>query len=359
MSAPSPGHAWQRLVDEKARELHEQIAAAYLWVKEQGGGDEDLFKNITGQQYEWLRNLYEHELPLARLLDEADLTLELDGPAIRMSHPRISVVTRTFSRVQDRVLSVARTISGFPESAGKRRFRLPHDMELGFISVARGSGLRFGFTIPDPPTAQESLLGSNDPTYQAVTKAVFAIRDLSISMADVQDTEDESEVAEHARETLDDPRLRDAALVAVKDLTPARQAGIDTVKVAGRGVERHEIKPLTIATRRALSHLVSSPVRSREGMTFKGVVREIDLDSRRFDLRGINEGQLNDLRCVYGKEAIEDDAKNWLGHRLVVEGRIERDHNGKPRLLQIRKLEDVDASGLRQSIFEFSGESEG
>ena len=94
-------------------------------------------------------------------------------------------------------------------------------------------------------------------------------------------------------------------------------------------------------------------------MTFKGVVREIDLDSRRFDLRGINEGQLNDLRCVYGKEAIEDDAKNWLGHRLVVEGRIERDHNGKPRLLQIRKLEDVDASGLRQSIFEFSGESEG
>lgn len=359
MSALSPEQPWQRLVDEKARELHEQIAAAYLWVKEQGGSDEDLFKNITGQQYDWLRNLYEHELPLAKLLDEADLTLELDGPALQMAHPRVSVVTRTFSRVQDRVLSVARTISGFPQSGGKRRFRLPHEMELGFISVARGSGLRFGFTIPEPPAVTESLLGANDPTYQAVTKAVFAIRDLSISMADIEDTEDEAGVAEQARETLEDPRLRDAALVAVKDLSPARQAGIATVKVTGRGVDRHEIKPMTFETRRVLTNLVSSPVKSRETVTFRGTVREIDLDSKRFDLRGITEGQQNDLRCVYGKEAAEDDAKRWLGQTIKVEGRIERDHNGKPRLLQIKKMEVVGASDLSQRVFEFPEESGG
>ena len=359
MSAASSNQLWQRLVDEKARELHEQIAAAYLWVKEQGHGDEELFKNMTGQQYDWLRNLYEQELPLAKLLDEADLTLELDGPALQMAHPRVSVVTRTFIRVQERVLSVARTISGFPESGGKRRFRLPHDMELGFISVARGSGLRFGFTIPDPPSAVDSLLGVNDPTYQAVTRAVYAIRDLSISMADIVDTEDEVEVAEQARVTLDDPRLRDAALVAVKELSPIRHAGIETVKVAGRGVERHEIKPMTIGTRRALTHLVSSPVRSQETMVFRGTVREIDLDSKRFDLRGITEGQQNDLRCVYGRQASEDDAKHWLGQSLRVEGRIERDHNGKARLLQIRKMEIINPHGPRQAFFEFPEESEG
>ena len=166
-------------------------------------------------------------------------------------------------------------------------------------------------------------------------------------------------MAEHARETLEDPRLRDAALVAVKDLSPARQAGIATVKVTGRGVERHEIKPMTIETRRALTHLVSSPVRSRETVAFRGTVREIDLDSKRFDLRGITEGQQNDLRCVYGKEAAEEDAKRWLGQSIKVEGRIERDHNGKPRLLQIKKMEVVGASDLTQRVFEFPEESGG
>lgn len=344
---------WKQLLDRKARSLHEQIAATFHWVQQNAPTDEQLFESMAQQQYDWLRELYEDELPLAKLLDEADLTLELEGPATRVAHPRVSVVTRTFKCVQERVASVAKTISG-PRTATKKRFKLPAEMELGFISVARGPGLRFGFTIPDPPAATESILGADDPTYQAVRRAVFAIRDLSISVAEV---EGEAEVAEHVRQTFEDPRLRDAALVAVKDLAPTRQAGLTTVRVNGRGVVRHEPRPMTLDTRRALAHLVVSPVRSRENYAVKGTVREIDLDSRRFDLRNIMDGEQNDLRCVYGKNATEEQAKLWLGQSLRVEGKVERDHNGRPRLLQIKKMEVVGVSGWQQTVFEFPEES--
>ena len=79
----------------------------------------------------------------------------------------------------------------------------------------------------------------------------------------------------------------------------------------------------------------------------------MDLDARRFDLRGITEGQQNDLRCVYGKEVAESLAKTWLGRPAFVEGKIERDQNGKPRLLQITKMKISGLLDSEQSEFDF------
>ncbi len=344
---------WQQLVDRKARALIEQIAAAHEWVRVHGGGDPAFFEDMTADQFQWLRELYETELPLAKMLDESDLVLELEGPALKLAHPRISLVTRTFQHVQKQVNSVAKTMVGHPPN--KKRFRLSQDMELGFCELARNQGLRFGFSIPDPPPSTDSILGENDPTFMAVRDAVCAIRQFSVSVGEVEG-QGENAIAEHAREVFQDPRLRDAALVAVKELAPRQRDGVATVRVGGKGIEVPNVRPMTIATRKSLAHLMIAPVRGGKDFQARGEIREMDLDARRFDLRGITEGQQSDLRCVYGKDIAEPVAKTWLGRPALVEGKIERDQNGKPRLLQITKMKVSGLPDSEQSEFEFSNQ---
>ena len=342
---------WQQLVDRKARDLIEQIVSAHEWVKTHGNADPSFFEDMTADQFNWLRELYEIELPLAKILDESDLVLELEGPALRLAHPRISLVAKTFSHVQKQVTNVAKTIARHPPS--QKRFRLSEGMELGFSELARNTGLRFGFTIPNPPSTSDSLLGLNDPTFMAVRDAVRAIRNFSASVAEVEG-QGENAIAEHAREVFQDPRLRDAALVAVKELAPTQRGGVATVTVSGRGMLSQSVRPMTQTTRKSLAHLMVAPVRDGKEFQVKGEIREMDLDARRFDLRGITDGQQSDIRCVYGREVAEPIAKMWLGRPALVVGKIERDQNGKPRLLQITKMTVSGLSGDTQSEFKFN-----
>ena len=79
MIPPADNLPWQQLVDRKARELIEQVAATYDWVKVHGNSDPAFFHDMAADQFQWLRELYQHELPLAKMLDESDLTVELLG----------------------------------------------------------------------------------------------------------------------------------------------------------------------------------------------------------------------------------------------------------------------------------------
>ena len=147
MSTAGP-QTWRELLDAKARHLHEQIGQTYHWVQQNAGGDSRVYENMTKELYDWLRDLYEKELPLVKILDEADLSLELKGPDTAVSHPRISLVTSTFKRVQDQVRAVTRAIPGVTEQSSeklKQRHSFAHDMDLGFASMALNHALRVGF----------------------------------------------------------------------------------------------------------------------------------------------------------------------------------------------------------------------
>jgi len=73
----------------------------------------------------------------------------------------------------------------------------------------------------------------------------------------------------------------------------------------------------------------------------EGEVRELDLDARRFELRRIETGVVNDVRCAYD-EALAGSARRWLGHRVEVTGKIERLSNGAPRLISVDKIKRLD-----------------
>lgn len=345
---------WKALLDKKARDLHEQIAATYAWVQENANGDPVVYNNLTAKLYDWLRDLYEHELPIVKILDEADLSLELNGPAIRIHHPKLSIVTKTFGRVQKKVNDVARSISGISEAAvgsPTKRFQIPDELQLGFAALSVNNAMRFGFTLPEPDEKGSPLLREHDPMFQAVTRAVNAIRDVSIAISEV---EDEEEAQERISEVIDDPKLRDSALSAVRDFTPTGRKGLDSVMVCGRSTPSTKVKPLTFETRKTLTHILAKPVKSDEVLTLSGDIREIDLDQHRFEIRQITAGAVNDLRCIYSKKVTDTLAKQWLGDRVEVTGRVERDIKGNPRLMRITHLKTSGSKpGAKQTEFKF------
>jgi len=94
-------------------------------------------------------------------------------------------------------------------------------------------------------------------------------------------------------------------------------------------------------------------------ITITGIVRESDLDDKRFEVRGIEAGSGTDLRCIYGPKIADPVASKWLNHKVEVSGRVERDTNGRARLMKVAHLRLVDApdNAQQQIEFEFPDES--
>jgi predicted RNA-binding protein len=81
---------------------------------------------------------------------------------------------------------------------------------------------------------------------------------------------------------------------------------------------------------------IEPPVLGDEVMEFKGQVRAIDLDLRRFELRRIDGGNLPDLRCIY-PASFDSCAVKWLNQVMVVRGQVEM-YQGVARLLQVQAI---------------------
>lgn len=348
---PPPQLPWQELVDSKALTLIEHLAATMDWVKGHGNADPVFFRDMAADQFKWLRELYEHELPLAKMLDEADLTVELLGPDAKIAHPRLNVVASTFAAVRKNVAQVTKAVAGVRDPQhDDKPFHMPQEMELGFSSLVHNGTVRFGFTLPHP---DESLFRADDPLLQAVTSAVSAIKTVSFSLSDF---ENEEQAEAKVKEAISDPKLRDSALIAIRELAPSgRKAGIKGVAISGSGVRPAEVKPLTRESRIAARHILAAPVKEREVITITGTVRETDLDDKRFEVRGIEAGNITDLRCIYGPKVTDKAASRWLNQRVEVRGRVERDSKGRARLMKVSHLKLVDASedSPHQKEFDF------
>jgi hypothetical protein len=81
----------------------------------------------------------------------------------------------------------------------------------------------------------------------------------------------------------------------------------------------------------------------------------VDLDNRRFELRNIDDDHiLHDVRCIYGEKVREVNARKWLGESVLVQGRVQRDPDGRPRLMRLRHITVKGSDD--QIMFDFSDE---
>jgi hypothetical protein len=288
--------------------------------------------------YQSLNEIYADDLPLAKAKDNSDLLLHVEGRAVEDA-PRISLVSSLFSNVKGQVRDLTKAISGIvPE-----RRVTNQEIDLGLSGLAKGS-LFVGFNVPLPRerSGQESLLGKEDPLFKATKHALRIINIVSHTV----DASDEYEASQKLIEVVDDPRVRDAALVAVKRIAPSGKAGVSSIGVTS-AYDMRGPAVLTPRVRSQISKMLARPVDSKEKMEFEGTVREIDLDAKRFELRGISGHQVHDIRCAYSS-VLDIEPRKLLDAKVRVRGWVERRPDEAPRLVAV-DLVEILSTQSRQS----------
>lgn len=332
---------WTDAVNQRALLIHQQLSAA-LQVAEQTNLD----KSALSRPYlDLLNRLYSDELPFAHLADSSDLIAHFDGPALSMQDPSISLVASAFTDIRDQIRGIAKSVAGLSNA---RRSKWPSELDPFLSGLAHGS-LVIGVRVPRPDDSKESyqlsLPNVTDQLYQSVLSAVVNLSSISRYI-------DRDKVNEGISEILPDPAIRDTVLVAASKLAPSGRKGITSLSLIGSSTEERYGGALTPESRKVLNRSLTKPVKISGAGTFDGVVRQVDLDSRRFEIRGVHGA--GTIRCMY-EPRHGPTVKRILDSRVMVEGEYEVAEDSRPRLIQVRSITVINTPAEQLIIDSIDG----
>ncbi|HEY8964874.1 MAG TPA: hypothetical protein VIM58_00415, partial [Candidatus Methylacidiphilales bacterium] len=140
-----------------------------------------------------------------------------------------------------------------------------------------------------------------------------------------------------------DPRVRDAALGALRKFFPAKDRGIEGVELRGL-----RLSPAPVVLDREAWHrageLLGKPLSAPgEEVVFTGRLLQIDYELRRFELRELESplpGGAASLRCAY-PPALDALCEGAARRRIEVRGRAATAKGGAPRLVSVESLRIV------------------
>lgn len=302
----------------RVRELQEGMLGMADWARESNATKDDL-ELLLEPFREMMDELYERDLPLAKLVDDSDLLLHVHGSAVSARVPRVAILSSLLTQTRDQVTRLGKQIAGVTTS------RVPKNLEMGLVGIAGGS-LFVGFSAAEASAPDAD--GHGDVTREAIE-----------TMARVSALVADDATLQAIAESVPDPAIRDIAVDAVRLLAPSGQVGITEVEVMGRCVQR--AVSLTSATRRVARSLMSKPAgKAEKRVEFIGTVRWLDLDAKRFEIRNV-EGNEDDVRCAY--ELPDDEVRELINKRVRVAGTPESGPGRRSvRLLWIEQLETLD-----------------
>src|SRR5580704_5091640 len=153
--------AWVAETRKRARLLQDQLARIDRGAREKQIPDA-LREKMLEPYRALLEATYAEDLPVARLLDEADLVVHVKGQAADAPMPKLTLLTKIMSEFRDAVGDVARA------ATGAEAHRLPSELELRFTGLARGS-LFLGFSVEPGEDGRPS------PSSHAATTAIERI----------------------------------------------------------------------------------------------------------------------------------------------------------------------------------------
>jgi hypothetical protein len=328
---------WTVAVERKAAIIHSQLAAARALAATHGA-DAD---RVAEPYLRLLRTLYSEEFTFAQLTDSSDLVARFRGPAVDIHDPTVSIVISLFSDLREQIRGIAKSIVGL---ASEQKVLWPAQLDPHLSGVAHGS-LLVGISVSPPAidTAkghQYEVEGASDQVFESVRAAV---RSLSLVARYVND----SGVSDAIREAFPDPAVRDTLMVAAKRLAPTGRRGIESVSFSSPETEQDQVDTLTPKSRQALTQALVSPVRVSTSGSFEGLLREVDLDARRFEIRGVSG--VGSIRCVY-EPSHDQTVRSALDARIVVRGRYDTVEGQRPRFMAVDVLEILSIPGVQLNL---------
>ncbi len=329
--------AWTNAIERKAAIIHSQLAMARtLALANRANPDQ-----VSEPYLSLLRTLYAEEFPFAQLTDSSDLVARFRGPAVDIHDPTVSIVISLFSDLREQIRSIAKSIVGL---ASDKRMLWPAQLDPHLSGVAHGS-LLVGVSVSPPASDtakghQYEIEGASQQVFESVRSAV---RSLSLVAHYVGD----SGVTDAIREAFPDPAVRDTVLVAAKRLAPTGRRGIDSVSFSSPETELDRVEMLTPKSRLVLTQALVSPVKVSTTGAFDGLVREVDLDARRFEIRGVSG--IGAIRCVYGP--VHDEVvRAALDAKIRVRGRYDTVEGQRPRFMAVDSLEVLNIPGEQLNL---------
>jgi hypothetical protein len=311
--------SWTENTDQTLRMLLENMIAEGLLAKQVG--IDATPAQIVGASHEMLLDVINCSLPLARIMDTSDLVLHAEGPSVKDASPKLNAfnwLTNTAERTIRRM-----SVNMFDLSSRDAK-HLAKALDLRLTGLARGS-LYAGFLI-EPP-APDLIASEDEPIIRSVREALRQLPEVSQFIQNEQ-------ISQGITEFIEDPALRDTAMDALYRLSPTGSVGIHTIDIAAPGTRSAKLSQRERVVLR--DALISPKGGDRKPGAFAGEVREIDLDARRFHLRGV--AGIGNLRCVIGNIE-KTDAKSLIGEYVRVEGDYESNREGKPRLMMVHSFE--------------------
>jgi hypothetical protein len=317
---------WVNSLHSRASILHEQIALAMEAQRVHGV---DMAGMIATYQSK-LAEVYGDSLPLAQLMDTSDLILHAEGPAARHHAAGSGAVAWLCSEAEKRIRQLgmaALKLSGEAVQSAEK------DLRILLNGLAPGS-LYLGFSVD---SAQRMAGNQQAFALEDLMPALDTVRDAVRALPSVPQFIGDESVDAGFSETISDPVLRDATLMAAYHLSPTGKRGIHTVEISaprsgnvlGSFTNRERVVLRESAVRAPLMR------RTVKG-SFVGELREVDLDARRFHLRDVPN--IGSLRCVLG-DLNAETARRLIGHGVKVSGDFEADAEGRPRLMRVESVE--------------------
>ncbi|MAM87535.1 MAG: hypothetical protein CME36_09550 [unclassified Hahellaceae] len=296
------------------------------------------FENSSGNRFfELLDKLYGEEYQLARLMDSSDLVFHAEGPAAKDSAPQLKALNWLTKSAEKSLRYIGESI--FDSVGASDGRKLSQKLDLRLTGMAPGS-MYMGFSLADGGHDDfDSLF--DESHQQVIDLLVEAFSKLALVPNYITD----DDVDRGIGEIFLDPAVRDATLLSVYNLCPTGRLGLHTLDITGKSGSPGQ---LSQRERVVLRESIFNPVMSeRIPGEFLGTVRQIDLDTKRFQLRGVKE--LGSIRCV--THMPDKMLKTLLGKTVVLKGLYERDKNGKPKLFEVREIKSFEESPQEDLYF--------
>lgn len=247
---------------------------------------------------------------------EVDFRFRLAGLTVKWRDTPISVIAAYFNALRTGVKTLAAVIQR--EAAGYLAgIDLRRASDLALVDLKRGS-LDVGLRLPETQPVQLDAFSAqkSSPVRIAVNDflncATWIASDLSISELESK---------------FPDVKRRRATLRAIRPFVPRHRGAVETVSLYGpimpvRGdvtLKRNSLDRIAEAYQTAISEKEISLV---------GEIREIDLDSRTFELRNVD--QIKKVSCQFSED-IAGTAQSLLGRRVHVVGSRTEEVDGTPK----------------------------
>jgi hypothetical protein len=286
---------------------------------------------LIARNQERLASLYSTQLPLASVMDRSDLVFHAEGPSAKEFASVSGSVAWLCAEAERRLRQLGLSALGLTGEAAEAA---EADIRILLNGLAPGS-LYLGFSVAS--ARMESTPGGEDLLGSLDSDSLIAVRSAIKELPEIPRFVGDQTIEADVVEAFEDPGVRDALLMAAFHLAPTGKRGIHTIQISSPG-SRSPSSALTNRERVVLRETaVRRPLmrKTKEG-SFVGEFREVDLDTKRFQLRNVG-GDISTLRCAMAHLSA-DLARSYIGRGVRVEGLYEEDRHGRPRLLEVQSI---------------------